>query len=84
MDGKVKAALAVLGLDGHGKLPKFKHITKTYHKLAMLHHPDRPGVDGEYLVKYLKNIEMLEIRIYPLILRKKLLVRLSIIFSHPK
>ena len=48
MDGKVKAALVVLGLDENGKLPKFKHITKKYHKLAMLHHPDRPGVDGEF------------------------------------
>jgi DnaJ-class molecular chaperone len=28
-------------------LPKLKFITKKYHKLAQLHHPDRPGGDGE-------------------------------------
>jgi curved DNA-binding protein CbpA len=50
MDGKVKAALDVLGFVESNrveKLPKFKYITKKYHKLAMIHHPDRPGGNEE-------------------------------------
>ena len=46
MDGKVKAALVVLGFTECGeveKLPKFHFITKKFHKLAMIHHPDKPG-----------------------------------------
>ena len=49
MEEKLKAALVVLGFVESAtveKKPKLKVITKMYHKLAMLHHPDRnPGCD---------------------------------------
>jgi DnaJ-class molecular chaperone len=49
MEEKLKAALVVLGFVESAtveKMPKLKVITKMYHKLAMLHHPDRnPGCD---------------------------------------
>ena len=54
MDDKVKSALEVLGFVESvkvGKIPKMKYVTKKYHKLAMIHHPDRPGADDETFKK---------------------------------
>ena len=50
MDGKLREALVSLGFMESvkaGKVPKFKTITKMYHKLALIHHPDRPGGNGD-------------------------------------
>ena len=50
MDGKIKAALVTLGLVESGaveKVPKMKYIKKKYYKLALLHHPDKPGGNGD-------------------------------------
>ena len=46
----MKAALLILGFEESvqaEKFPQLKTITKKYHKLAMVHHPDRPGGNGE-------------------------------------
>ena len=50
MDDKIKAALSCLGFVESvktEKMPKLKVVTKKYHKLALLHHPDRPGVNED-------------------------------------
>ena len=48
MDVKIQEALRILGFElsaQEGKIPKMKYVSKKYHKLAMMHHPDRPGGD---------------------------------------
>ena len=48
MNLKIKIALEILGFHESlkvGKIPKMKSVTKKYHKLARLHHPDKPGGD---------------------------------------
>ena len=50
MNQQVKKALLTLGFVESvevDKIPKMKTITKKYHKLALIHHPDKPGGDGE-------------------------------------
>ena len=47
MDSAVKNALKTLGInvaDDHP--PKMKIVTKRFHELSMIHHPDRPGGDN--------------------------------------
>ena len=41
------------------KLPKMKFITKKYHKLAMIHHPDRPGGGNQELFKKISAASLL-------------------------
>ena len=93
MDGKLKEALVSLGFVESvkaGKVPKFKTITKMYHKLALIHHPDRPGGNGDFSRKsvqptfWLVNIwRSTETRIILmiLILKRRLPGRHSITFS---
>ena len=50
----MKASLVVLGFVECGKvekLPKFHCITKKFHKLAMVHHPDKPGGNDDVFKK---------------------------------
>ena len=54
MDDKIKAALTCLGFEESvkvEKVPKLKVVTKMYHKLALKHHPDRPGENDDELFK---------------------------------
>jgi DnaJ-class molecular chaperone len=53
MDENLRAALATLGFVESVKIdqiPKMKTVTKKYHKLAMIYHPDRLGGDGDQKV----------------------------------
>ena len=43
----LKAALEILGFKDE-KVPKMKHIEKKYHKLAMVHHPDKGGDENYF------------------------------------
>ena len=50
MDPIIKRALEILGFEESaqaGKLPKMKSVKKKFHKLALIHHPDKPGGDDE-------------------------------------
>ena len=47
MDASLKKALTVLGLDDStDHPPKMKVVTRRFHELSLLHHPDRPGGDN--------------------------------------
>lgn len=43
----LKAALEILGFKDE-KVPKMKHFEKKYHKLAMVHHPDKGGDENYF------------------------------------
>ena len=48
MDISIKEALITLGLICNtNHPPKMKLITKHFHKLSLIHHPDRVGGDTE-------------------------------------
>ena len=70
MDVKVQTALNILGFKQVSEVPKMKHITKRFHKLALINHPDKGGNEelfkniseayrliGEYIEKQ-KNINL--------------------------
>ena len=47
MDESIKNALITLGINlSTGHPPKMKFVTKRYHELSMIHHPDRPTGDN--------------------------------------
>lgn len=54
MDENLRAALVTLGfvesVKKNDQIPKMKTVTKKYHKLAMMYHPDRLGGDGDQKV----------------------------------
>lgn len=47
----IREVLSILGFSDEASLPKMKDVVKTYHKMALKRHPDKPGGSTEEFQK---------------------------------
>ena len=51
INSEIKEVLKVMGFTDFNSVPKMKDVVKTYHKMALKKHPDKPGGSTEQFQK---------------------------------